>query len=199
MRFGVFCLYLAFSLGAQASLLDDLREIKLSEYRKASRLATAIPQAQPEEVPSIRQDYLESRARADLMDRLIFFYDSHFKGGDERQFLRFAALNVAKNEVKNPQFTTQNFWVFLRNLAQVLDTKRESGQTPGNTLQAYLEYSDVLNPKDPQGFLRSMDYTNGLDNESVSNNKKFEDIQPVDTAKPLAPPKLKPVVITSES
>jgi hypothetical protein len=187
-----------------SGLVTELNGLKAENYRRAMQLEQALAQALPSEVEVLRDDYLEARARTDLLDRIIFYTDTHFKGGDEREFLKRASLALAEREVKMPEVGQGKLWLFLRNLSQVLDKSREAGQTPTVVLSAYMNFSSVLSPKEPKEFLKNMDYSNGLITESVANTLTKETVasaverelnRPTIKA-PLSAPKPRPVVVT---
>lgn len=203
--FTVYLLYiLSLALDANASLLKDLRELKAASIRNAARLERALVQALPSEVEVLRSEYLESRAQADILDRLIFYTDSYYKSGDEREFLKSASLKLAENEVRKPEAGSGELWIFLKNFASISDKIRDSGQSAGALLFSYMKFSTVLTPKDPELFLKNLDYSNGVEFESAknaANRDTVSDIVDSEIAKSkdvkiLPPPRPRPVVIT---
>jgi hypothetical protein len=194
------------SLG-KAGLLSELTNMKADQFRRTKTLERALTRALPSEIDSLRDQFLEARARTDLLDRYIFFTDSHFKGGDERKFFQFATLSLAEKEIKQPEYSSKSLWLFLKNFAQIVDQSREAGQTPADLLASYLEYSPILSPKAPNGFLSKMDYSNGLQFEAVNTNINRENVAESVEAElkntksllPLAAPKPRPVVLIESS
>jgi hypothetical protein len=73
-------------------------------------------------------------------------------------------------------------------------------------LAAYLSYSSVLEPKEPEGFLKNLDYSNGAQAEAAKSQvtretvaiQIEEDLSKLETKRPLAAPRPRPVVLTTD-
>jgi len=186
-------------LAGTQSLLTRLQAVKARELKRYTQLRNQLLSENPDQVEKLASLWNEQRLRVDLLDRLIFYTDSHYKTGDERAFLQSAALKLAERDlVESPQ-KGREIWPFLRNFAKVIVETKDSDLTGVALLESLMEYSTLANPKDLQGFLRSRDYTNGVRYETPKGVDVSE-IESIDTqptapvaAKKLAAPQLKQV------
>jgi hypothetical protein len=173
------------------TVLEDLRALKIRTLARshivpgadtpgATTAATAAP---PTFEPHMSTD--EVKARLEVIDRLILYADSHWSRksgrgkagaqaasqGDQQSgsdFLKAGAAAMAEQAEKSGN--DQRFAPFFRNLGLVAQELRDTDLKAAAILDGYLNFSSVLDAKDPNLFIRSRDYTNG---------KTFEAAQPL--------------------
>lgn len=194
-----------------AGLVQELRLLKSTQVKTLNSLQARLGTDPESDMQQLSALHAETRLRADLFDRLIFYTDSHYKGEDQRQFLKSACLQLAELELKEGLPKEKSLWPIFRNLALVLEN-RERNASPVSVLKSYLEYSSITSPKDPKGFLSAQDYTNGVSFESAKSTdiEKLGDtqltLQLPKTASgqklraklPLAQPRLNPVSLIDD-
>lgn len=214
MRLVALCLILmaqSVAFGAPSKgLLEDLRLLKVRESKRFFYLRKQLASASTDNVELLREKFREHKGRTDLLDRLIFYTDTHYKGEDEKSFLRTACLKLAEREVQNPEMLGNGFWAFYRNASEVLADAKDSDLTAVALLETYMTFASVTQPKSPKGFLGSRDYTNGetyetaksMSKESVGDLVTVTETpvvsQAATPANKLAKPQLKPVFISEQ-
>ena len=195
----------AFSAPSQG-LLEDLRVLKNRESKRFFYIRKQLAKAGPENIELLREQFKEHKNRTDLLDRLIFYTDSHLKPTDnEKKFLQQACLKLAVREVQNTDKANNGQWRFFKNFSSVLYDNKESDLSATVLLESYMSYASVTNPKPAKGFMSPRDYTNGsqyetaktVSRELVGDIVQLEEKQELkEQTQSLSQPQLKPVFIT---
>ena len=161
------------AFGAETKgLLEDLRLLKAREAKRFFNIRKQLITAGTENVEALRERFREHKGRTDLLDRLIFYTDTHYKTGDEKQFLKSACLKLAEREVQNADLIGNGFWQFYRNVSEVMAEAKETDLTAVALLESFIAYSSVTKPKPAKGFMGPRDYTNGETYESANTVSK---------------------------
>ena len=191
-------------------LLEDLRLLKARESKRFFKIRKQLISTGNENVVALRERFREHKGRTDLLDRLIFYTDTHYRSGDAKKFLNKACLKLAQREVQNADLVGNGFWQFYRNVSEVMSEAQDTDLTAVALLESYMAYSSVLSPKSPQNFMGPRDYTNGatyetantVSRETVGDYVAYDD-KPVVVIRTkqevLGRPKLKPVFISEEN
>ena len=161
------------AFGAETKgLLEDLRLLKAREAKRFFNIRKQLITAGTDNVETLRERFREHKGRTDLLDRLIFYTDTHFKTGDEKVFLQTACVKLAEREVQNADLIGNGFWQFYRNASEVMADAKGTDLTAVAVLEAFIAYSSVTKPKPVKGFMGPRDYTNGETFESANTVSK---------------------------
>ena len=150
-------------------------------------LAPSLPNVE-REIEDLSQQHKELVLKQTFLDRLMFEIDSRFKGGDLRQFLHVQLLSMAQTDLLDSS-GEKKMWKFLTYLAQALEGMPERDADPLTFIEGYLKASTITNPTKPEGYLKSLNYTNGkesvaarpVDRESLGEavEQKIEQMEPL--------------------
>lgn len=113
----------------------------------------------------------DKKLKAGIVDRMILAVDGHYVSGDLRLFLAKHCEKMAQREVQNPKNLNSHVWRYLTDLAKVFERSKETPLSAITVLKSFLEYSSILQPKDPQGFVLEADYSNGKDYLNLDGEK----------------------------
>lgn len=211
------CLPATAATAANNSLISELRQLKEIELRRyhAAKHNFDSPEnaSSNTTLQEVSQVWQEQRLRIDILDRLIFYTDSHYTEShgaqvDSRNFLQQACMKVAERDIEEAPEKSKQIWPFLRNFAQVLNDAKDSDLAGVPLLAAFFEHSTVLNPKEGKSFLEARDYTNGVtyqaarpvSREDLAEISLEANIQvKVPPASPIGKPRLKPVSLLDQS
>lgn len=116
------------------------------------------------QLDEIGQSHREYQARKEVIDQLIVAVDSHWTDQSLQPWLVDHLFALAKAGLvdANPNPS----WRFYVYLALVLRQMADPRENPIARMATFMNFSSVLNPKNPADFLASRDYTNA--NESLS-------------------------------
>ncbi len=168
--------------------MEQLRQAKTEQLHRYKSLQSGLHDISVEQLESRRSSLLEAKLRTDLLDRLIFYTDSHYKNQDERVFLKDATAKLAERELNDPEHMNASLWKFLKYLSNVYEDARGSDLSAVAILNSYLAYSSILQPKDPKNYLKSRDYTNGSEFETAHTvSRENVGDTPVAVVAPSAP------------
>ncbi len=103
-----------------------------------------------------------------VLDSLIFYTDTHYKGGSNIRFLAQASRLIAKRESQNPDSVNPMLYRYFNDLSQVLERTQDTPMSAIVLLKSYFKFSSVEKPKDPKAFVTQADYSNGRDYHNVN-------------------------------
>ncbi len=104
-----------------------------------------------------RQEFV---LRQTFLDRLIFHVDTHFKGGDFRQFLQKQLAEMARIEVTNSS-SQPSIWKFLTYLSHAIRDLPESNENLMAYVEGYMKFASVAKPIRPEEYTKTRNYSNG--------------------------------------
>lgn len=151
--------------GRIRSELDGAQQIRLSlsdsdQFTEPRRTAQelSVLERNLEELHQERREYL---LRQDFIDRLVLQVDTHFQGGNLRDFLQQRLIEMAKREAMSLQGQS-HFWQFLTYASLAVQQLPEKTENPLAFLEGYMRFSSLSSPKRPDEFLSERNYTNGV-------------------------------------
>jgi hypothetical protein len=120
--------------------------------RKISRLGDDLDQLQKRRA--------EVSARRDFINQLVLILDSRWDGKNLQTFLEHQLLDMATNELTNPQGEPSPLWKFVTYLSVAIREVPERQDDVLSIAESYMNFASVLNPKTPAEFLANRNYTN---------------------------------------
>ena len=116
---------------------------------------------QIEPLGQLRKEYL---MRLDLYNRVALGIESYYQGGELKVFLSGYLLKISEIELKNnPQ---DSLWRAAVYISRALEKVPERFEDPLEFLAAYVDFSTLTQPKPPEDFVVTRNYTNGRDYEA---------------------------------
>lgn len=160
--------------GDSLRFLQELRAEntkRLDEIRGkvAAKLENRTTQNLNQDIQLLKAAQHEHSLRQDFLNRLIFQIDSKFHGGDLRNFLEVALVEMAKVDAlsqNGEQGSIQTgMWKFLKYSSDAIHKLPEKGENVLTFLEGYMDRS-IANPVTPDEYMNSRNYTNGSMSEA---------------------------------
>ena len=156
------------AIAVKSESLRQLQELRAQNSRRLQELDLALNKKfeetklvnLAEDVETIRAEKHEHVLRQDFLNRLIFQLDTKFAGGDLRQFLQVALIEMAKVDAQSSANAADGLYVFLRYSADAIKRLPEHKENVLAFLEGYMNLS-IANPILPEDYLASRNYTNG--------------------------------------
>ena len=171
---------IAIARAAKLEILTKARQIRdqnssrISEIQKRkNEIIEQSPPAKLEaDIAEIRTALKQHLDRQRFWDRMIFEIDSHFNGGDLREFLKTRLMEMAKVEATSQ--SSENLMKLFRYTADIIKDLPERKNDFLSIIDGYVRSNNPENPDEPQTFLQQRDYTNGTTSESAQTVSKEE-------------------------
>lgn len=163
---------------AKLELLEKARIIRLQnssrifeiQKRKKEIVEQSAAANLESDMIAIKSTLREHLERQEFWDRLIFEIDSHFAGGDIREFLRHRLVEMAKVEANSPDST--NLMKLFRYTSDIIKGLPERKNDILAVIEGYVRSNNPANPIEPDKFLARQDYSNGTKSEAAKTVSK---------------------------
>jgi hypothetical protein len=145
---------------------ENVKRLKEIDQTLSAKIENSSASVVEAEVNGLKEARREHSLRQQFLDRLIFQVDTKFIGGDLRDFLEKALIDMAKVEAVSST-TDSNLWKFFKYASDAVRRLPEQKENIVGFLEGYMNRS-VSNPMRPEDYISTRNYTNGTQSESGS-------------------------------
>lgn len=164
-------------------------DIQIGEILESRNLTTKSIGATEKELTRLQELKREHLLRQEFFDRLAFQIDSHYQGGNSRDFVRQRLLSMAQIDT---QSSTNDSWKFLTYLSVALAEIPEPSEDVIDFISDFVDSSTIRNPIKPQEYMAKRNYSNGsrsFQAKPASIEQVGDEVaQDINVSKPLLKP-----------
>lgn len=168
----------------KSKALSEVTKVIEANHQELKRIRTEIKAKMQEHSTSknfqlekiveiMSNQHKELLQRKDFLNRLYFQIDTHFSSSDLKKFLIQRTKILATREITHPTNSKKSMWKFLHYLSVVLEANDDNDDAIDFAI-TYMNYSSISNPKKPQTFLDSQNYTTDYQAQIFQHPKKIE-------------------------